>query len=111
MSRSSDENSDFQASDGGLYRFRQQHGMFQKRAHGELGSHKEDAVGLFREELNKIINDEGLLLGQVYNFDETALFWRALPTTTQMIGKMNKAKGRKLDKARIYKYYRIYIYL
>ena len=43
--------------------------MFQKRAHGESGSAKEDAVGLFREELNKIINDEGLLLGQVYNFD------------------------------------------
>ena len=92
---------DFQASDWWLYRFRQRHGMFQKRAHGESGSAKEDAVGPFREELNKIVNDEGLLLRQVYNFNETALFWRALPTTTQVIGKKNKAKGRKLDKGHI----------
>ena len=92
---------DFQASDRWLYRFRQRHGMFQKRVHRESGSAKEDAVSPLREELNKIINDEGLLLGQVYNFDETAVFWRALPATTQVIGKMNKAKGCKLDKARI----------
>ena len=86
---------DFHASDGWLYRFRQRHGMFQKRAHGESGSARQDAVGPFREELNRIVNTEGLLLSQVYNFDETALFWRALPTSTQMFGRMTQAKGRK----------------
>ena len=59
---------DFQASDGWLYRFRQRHGMFQKRAHGESGSAKEDAVGPFREELNKIINDEGYYYYCIYNY-------------------------------------------
>ena len=91
---------DFHASDGWLYRFGQQHGMFQRHVHGESGSAKEDAVGPFRAELNKLIN-EGLLLSRVYNFDETALFWRALPTSTQVIGKMAQAKGRKLEKSRI----------
>ena len=92
---------DFHASDKWLYRFRQRHGMFQKRAHGESGSARQDAVGPFREELNRIVNTEGLLLSQVYNFDETALFWRALPTSTQVFGRMTQAKGRKLDKSRI----------
>ena len=89
--------SDFHASDGWLFRFRQRHGMF----HGEAGSARQDAVGPFREELNRIINSEGLLLSQVYNFDETALFWRALPTSTQVFGRTTQAKGRKLDKSRI----------
>ena len=75
--------------------------MFQKRAHGESGRARQDAVGPFREELNGIVNTEGLLLRQVYNFDETALFWSALPTSTKVFGRMTQTKGCKLDKSRI----------
>ena len=92
---------DFQASNGWFYRFRQRHGLFQLRAHGESGSAKVDEVGPFRMELNKLINDEGLLMSQVYNFDETALLWHALPMSTQVISRMAQAKGRKLHKIRI----------
>ena len=76
---------DFQASNGWLYRFRQRLGMFQRHAHGESGSAKVDDVSPFRTELNKLNNDEGLLMSQVYNFDETTLFWRALSMSTQVM--------------------------
>ena len=91
---------DFNASGGWLHRFRQRHCMFQKRAHGESASASLDDVDPFRTELNRLINEEGLLLSQVYNFDETGLFWRAMPQCTQVMGNLAKAKGRKLDKAR-----------
>ena len=91
---------DFNASDGWMFRFRQRHCMFQRRAHGESGSARIDDVAPFRTELNKLISEEGLLLSQVYNFDETGLFWRALPESTQVMGTLAQAKGRKLDKTR-----------
>ena len=91
---------DFNASDGWLYRFRRRHGMFQKRKHGESGSANVDDVDPFRTELNRLIKDEGLIQSQVYNFDETGLFWRALPECTQVMSQAKQAKGRKLDKTR-----------
>ena len=91
----------FTASDGWLHRFRRRHCLFSKRAHGESGSAKVSDIDPFRTELNKLIADEGLLMSQVYNMDETGLFWRSLPVSTHVMGRVTKAKGRKLDKTRI----------
>ena len=91
----------FSASDGWLHRFRRRHGLFPKRAYGESGSATTQDIDPFRHDLNKLISDEGLLWSQVYNMDETGLFWRALPQDTHVMGMATKAKGRKLDKSRI----------
>ena len=91
----------FTASDGWLHRFRKRHGVFPKHTYGESESAQMQDVEPFRNELNKLIADEGLLLSQVYNMDETGLFWRSLPQSTHVIGRLTKAKGRKLDKTRI----------
>ena len=40
-------------------------------------------------------------MAQIYNFDETGLFWRSLPTNTQANIHQQTHKGRKLDKSRI----------
>ncbi|KAG7175335.1 Tigger transposable element-derived protein 7-like 62, partial [Homarus americanus] len=41
---------------------------------------------------------EGLLLSQVYNADENGPFWRMLPENTQALAKEQSTRGRKLDK-------------
>ena len=65
----------FNASDGWLYRFLHRHVVFKRRVFGKSASADADEVGPFCTNLNKLINDEGLLLGQVYNLDETGLVW------------------------------------
>ncbi len=32
--------------------------------------------------MSRFIEEDGLMLNQVYNCDETGLFWKALPTKT-----------------------------
>ena len=69
----------FKASDGWLWRFRNRHGIGNKVEHGESGSAVEP-LGLKSTRLKKT---ENLHLGQLYNTDETALFWRSLQRNTQ----------------------------
>ena len=80
---------DFQASDGWLFRFCRRHGLHDKKAHGEAGSAPVEEIELLRTRLLNIIDEEALLLGQVYNFDETGLFWKRGPRNTQV------SKGRQ----------------
>ena len=91
----------FVASDGWLFRFRKRHGLKNTKMSGESSSANVADVSPFREKLLKIIAEEGLVYAQIYNFDETGLVWRALPTNTQASQAMGEVRGRKLDKARI----------
>ena len=68
---------------------------------GEASSAAADLVAPFRQKLMQIMESEGLIYAQIYNFDETGLVWRALPTNTQASKAMGEVRGRKLDKARI----------
>ena len=88
----------FSASNGWLFRFRRRHAVYQQRVFGEAASAVVDEVGPFRTKLNNLIREEGLMLSQIYNFDETGLFWRALPSSTNVVKSMGQVKGRKLDK-------------
>ena len=52
-----------------------------------------DSVGDFKAILSQLIEDEGLVLSQVYSCDETGLYWKALPTKTLASHKEEKAPG------------------
>ena len=65
---------DFIASDGWLWRFRNSHGIGNKVLHGEAASAPTKDVKSFRQKVYKLIQDEGLLISQVYNVDESGLF-------------------------------------
>ena len=65
---------DFTASDGWLWRFRNRHGIGNKFFHGEAASAPTEDVEPFRQKVNKLIQDERLLISQVYNADESGLF-------------------------------------
>ena len=92
---------DFNASEGWLWRFRRRHALGNRVVRGEAASAPLDEVNPFRDMITKIIDDEGLIKAQIYNFDETGLFWRSLPTNTQANIHEKTQKGRKLDKSRI----------
>lgn len=92
---------DFTASSGWLWRFRRRHAMGDRKCSGESSSADHASVSAFCDMINKLIRDEGLLLSQVYNFDETGLFWRGLPTNTQAHIHSKSQGGRKLDKSRV----------
>ncbi|KAG7161286.1 Tigger transposable element-derived protein 7-like 39 [Homarus americanus] len=54
----------------------------------------------FRERLNDLIKSEGLLISQVYNGDETGLYWRSLPRNTQALKNEASPPGRKVKDTR-----------
>ena len=65
----------FQASKGWLWRFCNCHGMRQLTMQGEKLSSDSTACEPFNEKLQQLIEQESLSLQQVYNCDETGLFY------------------------------------
>ena len=63
-------------------------------------SSKADLVQPFKDNLSRII-EEGLTLNQVYNCDETGLFWKALPTKSLAARKESKVPRYKVSKERL----------
>ena len=58
------------------------------------------AVGPFCEELEKVIADEGYSRDQLFNADETGLWWRMTPTTSLNCG-ATRARNFKKAKDRV----------
>ena len=88
----------FSGSVGWLWRFRNRHGIRNKVVHCEAGSGDSGVVEPFRLKFQKLIKEEDLSLSQIYNADETCLFWRSLPTNTQAFKNEDKIPGKKLSK-------------
>ena len=61
-------------------------------------SANKELVGDFKSSLPQVIENEGLVLSQVYNCDETGLYWKALPSKTLASRKEEKAPGYKVSK-------------
>ena len=91
----------FKASSGWLKNFQARHGIRQLSIQGEAMSANNESVPDFKLTLSKIIEDKGLTLNQVYNCDETGLFWKALPSKTLASVREAKAPGYKVSKERV----------
>lgn len=92
---------DFKASEGWLFRFKRRHGLSNRKAHGEALDCDESGLEDFRQKFSDLISKEGLLLSQIYNADETGLFYRSTPTNTLASEEEKKIPGRKLSKQRV----------
>jgi Tc5 transposase DNA-binding domain len=92
---------DFQASAGWLQKFKKRFGIRQLTVCGESLSSDLDAVVPFIEKLRKIIQERNLTPDQVYNADESGLFWRVLPSKTLAHSGEKSASGMKISKERI----------
>ena len=68
---------------------------------GEAASADSEEAKSFPYELSKIINEKGYKLEQIFNVDETALFWKKLPTKTFLASRESSIPGYKASKDRI----------
>ena len=76
----------FKVSDGWLGGFKSRHGIKLQRPKGESGSADMEGVDIARTVVGKIISELEFQLEDVYNMDETGLYYRAKPTRTLAAG-------------------------
>ena len=87
----------FKASTGWLRKFNLRHGIKNTTLRGEILSADLSTVDPFREELQRLIESEGLTRDQIYNADETGLWWRM---TTSSLNVADKTRAANFKKAK-----------
>jgi len=93
--------SSFLASDGWLKGFKSRYGIRLLKMSGKKLSSDSSAVEPFKKKLKQIVYELKLVPDQVYNADESGLFWKMLPEKTYVAQSEKTAPGRKAEKARI----------
>ena len=90
--------SDFKASNGWLDRWKKKHNIKKMTISGESGDVSGSTVSSWKERLPEII--EGYGIDDIWNLDETGVFWQALPD--KGFGqRVRQCKGGKKSKQRI----------
>jgi hypothetical protein len=88
----------YEGSDGYFYRFKKRHNLKHYTINGESGSVSEEAVVEWSQKLQNIIKDYNPK--DIYNADETGLFWRLMPNKTYSL-QNKKCEGGKKSKERV----------
>ena len=70
----------FKCSSGWLHKFCRRHGICAIQLQGESLSANTSAIQPFKCDLFKIIETRGCTKDQIFNADETGLWWRMLPS-------------------------------
>lgn len=92
---------EFKASSGWLTRFKNRYGIRELTIQGEKLSADNEAADIFTKEFKLFIEKENLDHRQIYNADETGLYWKCLPSRTLAMKKEIQAPGRKASKERV----------
>ncbi|KAM7167732.1 tigger transposable element-derived protein 1-like [Macrochelys suwanniensis] len=92
---------EFKASQGWLNSFRNRFNLKNVQTTGEAASANEEAAKAYPEQLKEIIEERGYLPEQVFNADETGLFWKKMPTRTYISKSERQAPGFKAAKNRV----------
>jgi len=87
---------DFAYSRGWLDRFKKRHGLKSYRLQGESGSADPEVVQRGRADLQELLKEYGE--ADIYNADETGLFFRLTPSSTLATGPV---RGKKRSKDRL----------
>lgn len=88
----------FSASNGWLESFRRRHNILFRTLCGEAGDVDEEVVADWKQRLPGLI--EGYQAKDIFNMDETGLFFRALPNKT-LVEKGKQCRGGKMAKERL----------
>ncbi|XP_046382271.1 tigger transposable element-derived protein 1-like [Ischnura elegans] len=91
----------FVASNGWFYRFKNRWNLHNVKLCGEAASGDREAAENFPKVLEKIIEEGGYLSEQVFNVDETGLFWKIMPHCTFISKEEKSAPGFKAAKDRL----------
>ncbi|XP_027696752.1 jerky protein homolog-like [Vombatus ursinus] len=92
---------DFNASTGWLTRFKQRHGIRELNYQGEKSSGDQSAAADFREDFEEFTESERLQPEQIYNADETGLYWKSLPARTLAFENEHPIPSHKLSRERL----------
>ncbi|GFX04767.1 tigger transposable element-derived protein 1 [Trichonephila clavipes] len=93
---------EFSASKGWLTGFLKRNALHNIKITGESATADEGAAKIFPEELAKIIEDGDYSADQVFNADETGLYWKKLPNRTYIAKDEKTASGHKANN--VYKF-------
>ncbi|GFY13778.1 tigger transposable element-derived protein 1 [Trichonephila clavipes] len=86
---------EFSASKGWLTGFLKRNALHNIKITGESATADEGATKIFPEELVKIIEDGDYSADQVFNADETGVYWKKLPNHTYIAKDEKTASGHK----------------
>ncbi|XP_070614248.1 tigger transposable element-derived protein 1-like [Erythrolamprus reginae] len=99
---SSTQKIEFTASKGWFEKFQKRFGIRCVSLHGEAASADNDAADYYvSHTFRTIIEEGGYVPEQVFNMDETGLFWKRMPSRTFIMKEEAKAPGFKAQKDRV----------
>lgn len=96
-----EEPNTFQASKGWFDRFQKKFQLKSVPLHGEVASADVKAAKKYPETFKAIIEEKVYLPEQVFNMDETGLFWKKMPFRTFIMKEEARASGFKAQKDRV----------
>ena len=97
----SKETETFKASHGWFERFKKRTGIHSVVRHGEAASADKRAAEDFIEKFSGMIKTESYVSNQVFNCDETGLFWKKMPRRTYITEEESRMPGHKPMKDRL----------
>ncbi|KAI5100977.1 hypothetical protein C0J45_9963 [Silurus meridionalis] len=103
-SKAPEEHITFHASKGWFDRFQKRFQLKSVPLHGEAASADVEGAKKYPRTLKKsfaIIEDNGYLPEQVFNMDETGLFWKKMPSRTFIMKDEARTPGFKAQKDRV----------
>ncbi|XP_031334550.1 jerky protein homolog-like [Photinus pyralis] len=94
-------NDNFRASRGWICNFRKRHSLRALKVCGEKLSNDQSVVNPFLTTFKEKVRQLNLVATQIYNADESALYWKMLPEKTLVRSQEKTAPGRKISKERV----------
>nr|XP_034194539.1 jerky protein homolog-like [Osmia lignaria] len=93
--------SDFTSNRGWLWRFKKSYDLRLINMHGESADADKCAAERFIQQFPQILETNEISDDNLYNMDETSLFWKMLPNKTLASANENRITGKKIKKDRI----------
>ncbi|XP_023214516.1 jerky protein homolog-like [Centruroides sculpturatus] len=94
-------NDDFKATNGWLMRFKSRHGIRHFNIRGEKLSADTEIAEQLKEFFKNMIDQKVYKKANIYNADETGLYWKKMPTKSVISKNEMSAPGFKASKSRV----------